>query len=319
MSNIKSPRLRYMSRVVAGVFYAALLVFLFFYIKSINFSALGSVQFAWHFVIIASLFGLAMRYWQIVGWLVILKDLGAEGLERSRVQLAHVYAKSWLARYIPGTAPWILGKIYFASKHGVSKSKLAVSSLLEAVLQVTVVLAFGSLLLLMDERFGVIDQRLRIVMGVVLALCLIVVMPPVFNRLVGLAHRIARKKELSAENKMPAKTLLKGVALYVTGGVLYGLFLFFLAKGVYPPLAYDQIPFIIGAGNLAGALGILAIFTPSGLGVRDGVQLLLFSLVMPPEFALTITILTRLWDVVLDVLFFVVAWLVKLVRPSRAA
>jgi uncharacterized membrane protein YbhN (UPF0104 family) len=316
MHSIPRAAFQRLSKIIIVIFYIALIAFLVYYIQKIDYNALKSIEFVWHFVIIASLFGLAMRYWQIVSWLVILKDLGAQGLKRSRVELSYVYAKSWLGRYIPGTAPWILGKIYFASKHGISKSKLAVSSLLEAILQVTVVLGLSSILLMTDSRFGVIDQGLRIIMAAILVACIIVTLPPVFNRVISLVYKIVRRKPFPAEHRMPTKTLFKGVVIYAIGGVLNGLFLFFLAKSIYPELGYENLLFVIGAVNLAGALGILAIFTPSGLGVRDGILLLLFNLVMPPEFALAITILARLWDVVLDLIFFTLAWLGKVIKKS---
>lgn len=318
MFNTQQQTLSKLTRVAAFVFYLFLIIFLFFYIKNIDFSAIGSLHFTWPFILIASLFGIAMRYWQIFGWLTILKDLGANSLKGSRIELAYVYAKSWLGRYIPGMAPWILGKIYFASKHGVSKSKLAVGSLIESVLQIAVILGLSSLMFLLDERFNVIDPKLRILMSVVLVVCFVLIMPPIFNKLVAFIYKLVRKKPFPAEHKMPAKTLFKGIAIYSIGGILYGLFLFFLTKGVYPELGYDNMLFVIGSGSLAGALGIIAVFAPSGLGVRDGIQLILFSLTMPPELALTVTVLTRLSDVTLDLTFFVIAWINKILT-NRAA
>lgn len=49
---------------------------------------------------------------------------------------------------------------------------------------------------------------------------------------------------------------------------------------------------------------MLAIFAPSGIGVREGIQLVLFSLIMPKELALAVTIITRLWSVGMDFVFF---------------
>lgn len=314
MSRLSLPPAKSLLRIVSGVFYAALIVFLIYYLRSIDWSSLAHAHYEWGLILVASLFGLGMRVWQIVVWFIILRGLGAEGVGQHWVQLSYVYAKSWLARYIPGTAPWILGKIYFASKHGVSKSKLTVSSLLEASLQVVVILAMSLLILAADDRFDVIDAKIRLGMAVLLAGCVAVIVPYVFNRVLGLAFRVLRKRVLADEHRVTTPVILKGVFLYAIGGVLYGTFLFFMAKAVFPALPFDNLIFVIGAGNLAGALGILSIFAPSGLGVRDGIQLLLFSVIMPPEFALVITVLTRLWDIVLDLVFYVLAWLLRLYK-----
>ncbi len=70
--------------------------------------------------------------------------------------------------------------------------------------------------------------------------------------------------------------------------------------------------FVIGVSNLAGALGMLAIFAPSGIGVREGILLGLLSIVMPTEFALLVTVTSRLWDVALDGIFFAIGKAVTL-------
>jgi uncharacterized membrane protein YbhN (UPF0104 family) len=62
--------------------------------------------------------------------------------------------------------------------------------------------------------------------------------------------------------------------------------------------------FVMGADTLAGAIGMIVIFAPSGIGVREGIQLTLLSLIMPKELALIITVVTRLWNVLVDLLFF---------------
>ncbi|HSX15543.1 MAG TPA: hypothetical protein VLF40_02025, partial [Candidatus Saccharimonadales bacterium] len=99
-------------------------------------------------------------------------------------------------------------------------------------------------------------------------------------------------------------TVFQGATLYLADAIINGLSLFFIAKAVDPSLAYSNIIFAMGAGSLAGAASMLAIFAPSGLGVREGIQLVLFSLIMPKELALAVTIITRLWSVGVDFAFF---------------
>ena len=298
------PIVKVVVKAIPYVFYALLIVFLILYIKHIDFSKFNSVHIDWRFVVIASAFGLGMRFWQIFIWFTLLRNLGAKDLKKSTRQLAHVYAKSWLGRYIPGTAPWILGKIYFASKHGISKSKLAVSSLLEGALQVSVVMAVAFAVLLFDSRLNIVSGTLKLLMAGILAACIVAIFPPVFNRLISLAYKLLRKKKIDAEDLASNKTIIQGALLYVIGALLSGTALFFIAKAVYPPLGYDNLLYVLGVSNLAGALGMLAIFAPSGIGVREGLLLALLSVVMPAEYALLVTITSRIWDVAMDGIFF---------------
>jgi uncharacterized membrane protein YbhN (UPF0104 family) len=223
----------------------------------------------------------------------------------------YVYAKSWLGRYIPGTAPWILGKIYFASKQGISKNKLAVSSLLEGGLQVNVVLILSLLILSFDSRLNIVDVRFKFLMIAIAVIGIISLTPRVFNKIVSITYKLLKKKTLDQEHLANGKTILTGAGLYTIGAVISGVSFFYMAKAVFPDLLYSDALFVIGTASLAGAVSMLAVFTPSGLGVREGIQLALLSLIMPTELALVVTVFTRLWSIVTDFLFFGLATLTR--------
>lgn len=303
-------------KVIPGAFYTLLVVFLALYLRSIDYSEFQNLHVVWKYLIIASVLGLFTRFFQVFIWFVILNSLGADNLRNNTRQLIYVYAKSWLGRYIPGSATWILGKIYFASKHGVSKNKLAVSSLLEGGLQVTVVMAVALLMLVFDQRLDVIDVRFKILMVAIVACCLVAIMPFVFNRVVATIYKILKKKSLHLEHYATRQTIVRGASLYTVGAFLSGISLFFIAKAIYPQLGYSDIWFVMGVGNLAAAVSMLAVFAPSGLGVREGIQLTLLSLIMPTELALLVTITTRLWGVAMDLVFFLVSRLIQSPRED---
>lgn len=313
-----TTRRAWLKRLVPAVFYLLLIVFLYLYLRSIDFDTFRRAEFVWGYVGIASLVGLATRYWQVFIWFVLLTSLGAQDLTKHTAQLTYVYAKSWLGRYIPGTAPWILGKIYFASQHGISKHKLAVSSLLEGGLQITVTMAVAAVMLLLDSRLNVIGLDTKLAMGGVLLACVIVMLPPVFNRLISFVYRLLRRQTLAVEHLATNRTVGKGVLLYTVGALINGLSLFFIAKAVDPSLGYHNVWFVMAAGNLSAAASMLAVFAPSGLGVREGIQLVLLSIIMPKELALLVTVITRLWSVVLDFIFFGLSRLLQQSSRSQA-
>lgn len=289
---------------ISFLFYALIIAFLYFYLQGVDFSKLEDVKLSWMYLVAASIIGLVSRYFGTYIWFVLLNSLGAKGLKKNFSQLVYVYAKSWMGRYIPGTAPWILGKIYFASQHGVSKNKLAVSSLLEGGLKIVVTMAVASLLLLFDPRLDVIAPELKIAVLVILAACTVAVIPRVFNYMASFAYKLIRRQELPNRDLASNKTVIRGASLYAIGSIVGGLSFFLIAKSVYPELEYGDLLFIMAAGNLAAAVSMLAIFVPSGIGVRESVQLVLLSIIMPVEFALIITVVTRLWSVAVDFIFW---------------
>jgi glycosyltransferase 2 family protein len=291
-------------RLFPVAFYGLLVAFLVIYLQRLDWSRLEGIEIAWQYVAVATGLALVLRYWGAYIWFVLLKSLGASGLRAQTFQLLYVYAKSWLGRYIPGTAPWIIGKIYFASRLGVSKNKLAVSSLLEGALQIVVTLAIAFAILIFDSRLDVIDTIFKLIMAAVLLGCVVAMIPWVFNRIIAVAYRIFKRKAFPTEHMASSSTILKGAGLYVIGALVGGLSFFFIAKAAYVPLAYTDLLFVLGVSNLANATSMLAVFAPSGIGVREGIQVLLLSLIMPVEFALLIAVVTRLWSVTVDFLFF---------------
>jgi uncharacterized membrane protein YbhN (UPF0104 family) len=298
---------RWVPRLVPIAFYGILAVVLFFYLRDIKWSVIASLDFAWGWLAIGSIVSLVSRYWMVLIWLVLLRGLGASKFDNPP-ELALVYAKSWLGRYIPGTAPWILGKIYFASKKGLSKSKLAVSSFLEAGLQILTLLVVGILMVLIDPRTVVIDAWLKVVMIAALVAFVVALWPRVFNAAATLGYRVIRKKDIDRADLPGWSTILRGAALYLVGALFSGLSMFFVALAVDPQLSWSTLPFIVGAANLATAVSMVAIFAPGGLGVREGILTVLLSIVMPTELAFASAIVLRLWSIIIDLAFFGIAW-----------
>lgn len=307
VSTHSPSRLRtYVLKLLPFVFYGLLLFFLALYLAKIDYSRLSNISFDWTAIAIASVFGLAVRYWGAYIWVNLLGHLSQHKIPHYR-KLFSIYAQSWLARYIPGTAPSLASRVYFASKLGISKNKLAVSTLLEVGLQVTVVIAVALTLLLIDPRFNLIDTEQRLLMIAVLVGCCTALIPYVFNRIVSIVYRLVKRKKFPQEHYIGPSAVIRGTTLYMIWSLVGGVSLFFMSKGVYPELGYENILFVMGVSNLAGALGMLAFFAPSGIGVREGVLIVLLSIVIPIEFAVVVAVFTRLWGLVLDVGFLISA------------
>lgn len=305
-----------LTRSLTALFYVVLAYFFIRYIATLDFSTLAHAQFVPLFAIYAAVTALAARYLMSYIWVRILRSLHGTGVEWSR-NLIYVYAKSWLGRYVPGKLPWILGKIYFASKYGIPKDKLAVSSLLEAGIQTVSMIVFSMLILAFDSRLNIVDSQVSALMYVAGFVGIALLVPPVFNYVLKTTYRVIRKRQSATHVDVSWATILHGSWQYMTVSVLSGLSLFFLAKSVYPELQIEYMLFVIGAGTLASVVGMLAIFTPSGLGVREGIMLALLTVILPPEVALVIVVATRLWEVVMDGLFFIVSLTLQKISANK--
>ena len=312
-----SPRMRAVARrVIPIVFYVLLALFLFLYVRSVDWGQLAGIKWNWWWVAVATAISLGFRYWGVGIWFYLLRRLGATGLKGSGVTLTHVYAKSWMGRYIPGAATWIIGKVYFASKHGVSRARLGVSGLLEGALQIAATLALALVLLLIDPRTHALDPWIIVLMIVAFVGCAVCLVPRVFVFLISTALRVLRRKPLDDDVTPNLGTVLGGAGLYVAGAVLSGTAYYFITLAVYPSLKLSDATFVIGAASMASAISMLAVFAPGGLGVREGVQALLLALVMPGPIALVVVVVTRVWSLAVDGLFLLCASVPMWFRPK---
>jgi uncharacterized membrane protein YbhN (UPF0104 family) len=295
---------------VAPAFYLAVAVFAYFYLKSIDWQSLSRVRVNWFWMLAATASSILVRFWFAEIWMLLLRRLGAN-LAGQRIELFLVYAKSWLGRYIPGGATWILGKIYFATKLGISKTKLAISSFLEGALQVIVVLITASAMLAFDPHVANLGRGWVLALLAAAVVGLVSVYPPVFNRAISFGYRKLGRGLLDAEHLPSRSTVGVGIGAFALSSILSGLSFYFVALAVDPSLGLPDLLFVVGCSNLASALSMLAVFAPAGLGVRETVQLTMLLLVMPPEAALVATVLMRLWSVLMDAFFLAAALCVR--------
>ena len=283
----------------------ATLVLLFFgaYIWGIDLDALRDIEVSWNLLIVATIVSIAFRYAGIVIWRVTLSSLGSNRLPPF-LDMSWVYARSWLARYIPGTVPAMASRIYLATQLGLPRRRLAVASMLEACMQAVALLSVSLLLIGMDPRAAKVSSETKYAVVTIGLLFLLLLSPVVFNTTMRTAYRMILRKPVPDDLRTNARALARSCALYAMGSFISGTAYYFLTRAIAGSDADGLYFYIVGAFGLAGVLGMMTPLLPSGIGVRDGVQLVLLSAVLPKEVALAITVVARLWSAVTDLLFF---------------
>lgn len=297
-------------RIFGIAFYGIAALFLVFYAQSLDWASLGELEVNFGWLAVATILGIATRFLFARIWLFFLSQSG-EVKTADRAELYLVYAKSWLGRYIPGSVTWVIGKVVFAAKLGISKSRLAVSSFLEAILQLLTVLLTATLLLVVDPRTFEFAGNWVWFLLAAAVIGLVFVLPPVFKTWASFAYKLIRKGELDEQLVPSSQALMSGFLLFVLSSLMSGLALFFVAMAVVPGLGFENMLFILAASNLASAISMVAVFAPAGIGVREAVQIAALSIVMSPAEALVVAIAMRLVSLVWDLLFPVLARLRK--------
>lgn len=304
------------NKIFPAAFYTATLIFLVVYFRSIGTPQLEAINYSYPLLLLSTAVALVFRFWGSAVWLLILRSLGVKKFPGVTV-LIYAYAKSWLGRYIPGTVVWIFGKVYFAAKLGVPQTTLAVSSVIEGAMQVAVLMIMSSLSLLVAGEFGLIGSEMRMVILGIIITILFAISPPVFNRLILVFVKFFKKGIDTSKAKLDYPTFFRAFVLYGVGFFLSGFSYFLFAASISDIFTWNHFWFLLGAFNLAGALGIAAVFVPSGLFVREGVQVLLLSAVVSMEVALVISIAARLWSFLVDIMFFLCAYVILILNQKQ--
>lgn len=301
MSQQSQPSSRaLLGRIVKWSFYAVVAGAFGWFLVTVQWGDLRGVHVRWWLVLLAIIAGLAFRFYGVLVWRTVLASLGATSFPPLPV-LADVYARAWMGRYIPGKVAWLAGKVLLASEYGIAKSRLAVSSLIEAASQVVGIGLVSLVLLAVDGRVNEVSASLRVAAVVGAVALMVLIVPPVFNRVVALVFRVIRR---GTPIPMGWRGVLVAVAMYAAGSVVSGLSNAFLAYAVVDDLGLGDLAFLIGAFGFAAVLGMIAPFAPGGLGVRDGAQLLLLLIVLPRPEAALVVLVARVWSAVGDLLFW---------------
>jgi uncharacterized membrane protein YbhN (UPF0104 family) len=221
----------------------------------------------------------------VVGWLRIL---AAYGIRVSYTVALQAEMLSMLAKYVPGGVWTPAARVVALRRFGVRETPVVLATiLLEAGLSaIAGVLVFVVGLMIV----GGADAPL-LPLGAFAVVVTFLLYPPVFR---AVARRLLRPFGAEDVASLPTRTALGLVAFYALTWPLGGAALFFLIRSVGGDPALSSIPFLGGASAVGAIVAVLAVFAPSGLGVREASMYGLMLAVVSEGVALGATVLNRL-------------------------
>ena len=243
----------------------------------------------------------------VLGWMRILVGYGIRIPYRVALQAEML---SMLAKYVPGGVWTPAARVVALRRLGYRETPVILASvLLEAGL--SALAGVGVFVVGLAFVDGVDAPLLPIAaFGVVVAVLLY---PPIFRRV---ASRLLRPFGAGAVTALPVRTAISLLVFYACTWPLGGLALFFLLRSVGGDPALSAIPFLGGASAIGAIVAVLAIFAPSGLGVREASVYGLLLAVSASGVALGAIVLNRLAITVVEAALLLVG--VLLIRASPA-
>ncbi|UCE17505.1 MAG: flippase-like domain-containing protein [Gemmatimonadota bacterium] len=220
-------------------------------------------------------------------WRYILSTLGSHLPFKASWR---IWFFSNLGRYLPGKVWQIMGMVYLCEKENVPKVRtftaivlgLSLFSLSGLLLMYAYILMSGTV------QFA----QYTYVFLFFIPCCVVVLYPSVFEKILNFLLRLFKKERI--EIRIRFKTMVTLFLLYVLIWGVYGLAFFLFVNSVYP-VSYRHFPDFVCIFSASYVIGLLAVFVPAGIGVRESILTTFLSFLIPIHFATVVALLARLW------------------------
>ena len=208
------------------------------------------------------------------------------GLEASSKVAGKAYYLSQLGKYIPGKVGLVL--VRMDAYRGYSRKNVALATGVEYIA------SFISACILILVATIFVDLHLPsylrwLALGLLIAL-LALLWPTVLKRVANFFFKLIKRQPVE---KVPSfRKMLLIVFMYVIVGLFYGLCLFLVLNSL-SPVGIQYYLAITGTFWAAALIGIAVLFAPSGIGIREGVLMLVLPAFVPEPTVIVGAILIR--------------------------
>ena len=229
-------------------------------------------------------------------------QVSSAGVDAPPTRVAAGSLLSRLGKYLPGKVWAVLGRGYFLSREGTEMSSaLGLSILAQGVVIVAgAIWALPFITVIAGHRVWLLA-----VLGAIPPLGLASLHPRVIEVVSGPFFRLMGRPPLRID--LSFRGVLYWVFLTLTRRVPTGL-AFCAFAATFAGVGWADVPLLIGTLSAAGVIGLLAVFAPGGLGVREGMLMIALPTVMGAEEAIAVAVGWRLWMTVIELLCAGAAW-----------
>ena len=216
--------------------------------------------------------------------------LTAFGCSIGRGRVLAIYCTATLGKYVPGKVATFAGSVMLLRRFQVPLPvALATPFLASGIAILTGLIASTPLLLMEGVREHFAAES--VVAGAMMLAGLVSLHPRVFIPIANVVLRRFKREPMQPVTS--ARQLLAAVAVSLGRYALLGVSLWATARSMTNAASEDLLAFTATASS-AAVLGVLAFFSPAGLGVREGVYVFVLGPMIGPEMASLVAIVARI-------------------------
>lgn len=205
---------------------------------------------------------------------------------------------SSLGRYVPGKVTLIGSAAYLLSRYQVRYAVAAVIPIMATLMTIFMALLLSMPLLFMDflKDFNLFPHVMVLIF---LAVSMLTLKPDMVLKMFNTV--LVRLGFTKIDVTIGWLQVLTSMG-FVLGQCLCAGMATWCMINAFAPLTISMLPFTVSVTVFAGAIGLLAIFSPAGIGVRDGAYLLLLTTITGTGAAALITVFLRIMQTIADIL-----------------
>lgn len=275
----------------------------FFFLRSLrglDWALVASVGINLPLATAALLLGVASRFLLPITWTIALS-----ALENRRMRIGRLlwpYGVSWISRYVPGKLGLIGTRIVMAEHYGYGAASAVVSTGIEIVLQLVLsaILSMALLAIATQSRLPFSVTPVLVMTGALLVL----IAPPFLKVIVSLYVRWQKRTAISIDT-LSWRTVIACASTLSFMYVLQSCYSILLAESIGMS-AHSQWLMFVGSIFLSAIAGMVALFAPNGIGVRELVFVGLLGASFAREQLIVFAVVWRLAETAIDAGFFLV-------------
>lgn len=276
-------------------------------LRALDFSAMEfDIEYLFFYILVTVIALLLFA----LSWHYCLKAFGVHTSLKSNVL---IYLQSQKGKYIPGKIALIAIKINKSRKLGVPLNEASFASAFELGVQMYVMLIIGgfSIVYLANSGMNLIEDNYWVPLVGLAFLVPFIFHPSVFRFVVKSIYRILGKEMPSFS--FDIKHFVVVLLIKLVGTVLNGFGLFLIIN-VFYPIETREVLFVISSSSLGFLIGLISVFAPSGVGVRETALIYILKTIIPVSICLASTLLLRVALLVVEIIVIVIAHLIPLNR-----
>ncbi|MEP6856146.1 MAG: lysylphosphatidylglycerol synthase transmembrane domain-containing protein [Pedococcus sp.] len=240
----------------------------------------------------------------MLGWRVLLADLGTT---LHVAPAAGVFFVGQLGKYLPGAVWSIVVQAEMGMRLHIPRRRSAVVAFVTVALAAICGLIVGmpAVPLLLTRGDASTTGWVALLMVPLLSL---VLWPRLLNWLIAKVLRVLRREPL--EHQLSGRAVLAASGLFIVAWISSGLHAFVLARAT--GVDYDGSVLALATISgfaLASSLAMFSVVLPAGVGVREGLLVLMLAPITSTSAATAVVVLSRFLTVMSDVLFALGGWL----------